>query len=279
MYIGVLGLLVMAAAPRPWSADGHKIVCEIAMQEVNEPTRTKVRALISSDAAFARFADSCVWADLIRDSVRTNLPNYQRFARFTNSHFVNIPRRARSVDATDCTRTISGVPNPCVIDAIRHFSTRLKQALSNAERLESLKFLAHFVGDVHQPLHAGYQEDLGANSVRVIAGEDERSLHSVWDGYLIQLAGKPWTTYAQELQRDINPIDRAVWSAQLDPAVWATESFQIVEDDVYEDLGPAAAGLRRVDQRYYLMNQLTVERRLKQAGVRLARLLEQGLGS
>lgn len=271
----LLFTLVLGDAPPSWGFDGHRIVCEIAFQEVNQETRTKLRALIATDPAFTRFADSCVWADQVRDSVRARLPAFQKFARLNNAHFVNIPRRAPAIDPAACTRVVGGVPNPCVIDAIREFAVELKQAVNPRDRLDALKFLAHFVGDLHQPLHAGYFDDLGGNSVSVTAGQSQRNLHSVWDSYLIQLAGKPWSDYAAELQRDINPVDRTAWSANLDPLLWATESFQIVEDDVYEDLGTSPANAKVIDQRYYLLNQLTVERRLKQAGVRLARMLEQ----
>jgi hypothetical protein len=273
----VLLSLVLGGEVRPWGFDGHRMVCEIAFQEVNQQTRDKVRALIATDQNFTRFADSCVWADLVRDSVRAGLPAFQKFARLNNAHFVNIPRRSAAIDPAACTRVVGGVPNPCVIDAIREFAVALKQAPNQRDQLDALKFLSHFVGDLHQPLHAGYLDDLGGNSVTVTAGQSQRNLHSVWDTYLIQQSGKPWNDYALELQRDINPVDRIAWSAHLDPLVWATESFQIVEDDVYEDFGVSAGNAKVVDQRYYLLNQLTVERRVKQAGVRLARILEQAL--
>jgi hypothetical protein len=262
-----------------WGFEGHRIVCEIAIQEMNQQTRDKVNALIARDSGFNRFADSCVWADLIRDSVRANRPSYQKFGRLTNAHFVNIPRRAPAIDQATCTRMVNGVANPCVIDAVREFAVKLKQAVNDQERLEALKLVSHFVGDIHQPLHAGYPDDLGGNTAQVRVGNNPtmRSLHAIWDSYLVQQANKPWPDYALELQRDINPVDRTLWSANLDPLVWATESFQIVEDDVYEDLATAPGNVRVVDDRYYQINQLTVERRLKQAGIRLARTLEAAL--
>jgi hypothetical protein len=96
---------------------------------------------------------------------------------------------------------------------------------------------------------------------------------------MVTNAGKAWEAYARELQADINPIDRAAWNV-LDPVVWARESYQLVEDDVYEDRAPAGTdGKLVIDRSYYVLNRLNVERRLKQAGVRLARMLEQALGT
>jgi hypothetical protein len=282
--MAVLPLLLAAlgAAPVPaaWSSDGHKIVCEIAFQEMHANTRAKVRALISSDPEFQRFSDSCVWADEIRGRVNDGDPAFQRFRRFTNSHFVNFQRDADSISVAGCTRVVNNQREPCVIDAIRDFAQELKTATTVQARLEALKFLSHFVGDVHQPLHAGYGDDLGGNRERVrLSNGDSTNLHSVWDRFMIANAGKPWELYARELQLDINPIDRKAWSV-VDPVLWARESYQLVEDDVYEDRAPAGSdGKLVVDQNYYVLNRLNAERRLKQAGVRLARIIEQALGT
>jgi hypothetical protein len=276
-------LALGAGAPIPpsaWGGDGHKIVCEIAFQEVHANTRARIRALMANDPQFQRFADSCVWADDIRARVSSGDPAFQRFRRFTNSHFVNFARAAATVSATGCTRIVGAERQPCVIDAITEFAQQLRNGTTPQMRLEALKFLAHLVGDVHQPLHAGYGDDLGGNRERVrLANGDSTNLHSVWDGFMVTNAGKTWEQYARELQADINPIDREAWSS-IDPVAWARESYQMVEDDVYEDRGaPGADGKPVINRNYYLLNQLNVERRLKQAGVRLARLLEQALGT
>jgi hypothetical protein len=271
-----------AVPPTPvlWGADGHRIVCEIAFQEANPNTRSKIRALVSSDSQFRRFADACLWADDIRPRANSGDPAFRRFRRFTNSHFVNFTRDAAIISANGCTRTVNGEQQLCVIDAIALFADQLRNGTSTQARLEALKFLGHFVGDIHQPLHAGYADDLGGNRepVHVTPG-DTTNLHSVWDGFMVRNAGKAWEDYARDLQADINPIDRAAWNV-LDPVVWARESYQLVEDDVYEDRAPAGAdGKPVIDQNYYVLNRLNVERRLKQAGVRLARMLERALGT
>jgi hypothetical protein len=145
--------------------------------------------------------------------------------------------------------------------------------------LEALKFLSHFVGDLHQPLHAGHADGLGGNSVMVLVpGGVRRNLHSVWDTELIAMARRPWQAYAAELQADITPTDRVQWSA-LDPFTWASESFALVEDRLRDALRVNEAGEPVANHEYYLQKGLTLERRLKQAGFRLARVLEQVLGT
>jgi hypothetical protein len=274
-------LLGMALQPMPafWGSEGHRIVCEIAFQEMSSQTRSRLLAVLASDRAFTNFADSCVWADDVRSRVEAGAPDFQRFARFNDAHFVNTPRGSKTTDPAQCSKTVRGVVHPCVMDAIREMTDSLKQSTNPTRRMEALKFLSHFVGDLHQPLHAGYPDDRGGNDVQVaIPGSPTpRRLHSVWDSYLISKFGKPWLTIARDLFRDITPIDRALWSSQLDPLLWANESYQLVEDDLYENFGIAPNGGKIVDDRYVLLNRLTVERRLKQGGVRLARLLEQAL--
>ncbi|MEX2283798.1 MAG: S1/P1 nuclease [Gemmatimonadota bacterium] len=278
-WLVLLGLNLSAPALL-WGGDGHRIICEMAFQELNESARTKLRSLIATDTEHTRFSDSCVWADDVRSQVERGVPAFQRFARYNDSHFVNTPRGSKATDPAQCSKLVAGVVHPCVIDAIREMADSLKRSTSPQRRLESLKFLGHFVGDLHQPLHAGYPDDRGGNDIRVgIPGSPtERRLHSVWDSYLIQRLEKPWQTLAQELLRDVNPIDRTLWGSQLDPLIWANESYQLVEDDLYEDFGVAPNGGKLVDDRYVLLNRLTVERRLKQAAIRLARVLEQALG-
>lgn len=270
------------SAPRPgflWGFAGHRIVCDIAFREAHANTQARIRTLISTDQEFQRFADSCVWADDVRRRVNAGEPAFQRFARLNNAHFVNFTRDAAIINANGCTRVVGAERQPCVIDAITEFATVLRTSTNQRERREALKFLGHFVGDIHQPLHAGYGDDLGGNRELVVLPNGEQTnLHSVWDTLLISSAGKAWQVYARELQADINPIDRAAWS-ELDPVVWARESYQMVEDDVYEDRPAGQGGKPLIDRGYYVLNQLNVERRLKQAGVRLARLLERALGT
>src|SRR5687768_11502801 len=147
-----------AATELPWGADGHSIVCEIAFLDLHANTRAKVQAIIATDPSFQRFSDSCSWADLVRSQVRADVPEFQRFARLNDAHFVNFARGAGTLDQTACTRDQGGARVPCVIDAIREFAGALRAGGPTLQRLEALKFLAHFVGDIHQPLHAGYAE-------------------------------------------------------------------------------------------------------------------------
>jgi hypothetical protein len=194
------GLTPTTPEVRDWGADGRDIMFEIALLEMHENTRAKVRALLATDSAFGRFSESCSWADLVRS---------QR--------------------------------NGCAVDAITELAGVLACEGPAGPRLEALKSLTHFVGDLHLTLHAGSSEDASDDRV-VLARADSRPRP-------VASAGRPRQAYAAELQADITPSERARWS-DLDPSAWASES-----------------------------RGLTLDRRLEQAGFRLSRVLEQILGT
>lgn len=256
MTLGLVLLAVAgpAAAVTPaWSYEGHRLVCEIAWRELTPTTRMAVTALLATDPERPSFADACVWADLVRDSA---------YMRYRTAHYVNIPPGAAGVDTTrDCAETF------CVVEAIPALARVVgdRQA-ATPDRLVALKFLIHFVADLHQPLHAGYARDRGGNSTRVVFLGDSTNLHWVWDGALLTALGLG-PHAAERLHATIGPVDRHLWR-DADPARWADESFQLVEHQVYDRVGDGP-----LDARYIERNRHTVERQLLKAGVRLGALL------
>ena len=266
--IGPPGPAAPTAADPPttaWLTEGHAIVCEIAWLELTPTARDGVGALIGDDPDFDRFAPSCDWPDIVRP-----LPEYDRYA---TAHYVNIPPTADGVDvARDCG------PGLCAVDAIEVFGSRLRDPdTSTEERLVALKYLGHIVGDLHQPLHAGLAADQRGNLVTVcLPGGRTRDLHWVWDSYLVDArlaaTGMGWREYGELLHEDINPVERRLWGS-TDPRDWADESFALMQDEAYEGVGGDC-----FDEGYAGLHAFTVERRLKQAGFRLGRLLNDIFG-
>lgn len=277
MTLAGIALLALAAStpplavPTSWSADGHQIVCQIAWERLTPNTKAEVARLIELDSEYDSFAMACVWADAVRSQIREGRPDVLRFAPYTPSHYMNTPMGSRGVDAEHCTYTSpDGIRSPCVLDAIGEFADSLVNSEDDRHRLEALKFIGHFVGDVHQPLHAGYGEDRGGNDVEVsVMGRPGSNLHAVWDGFFIAHQERDWAQYTGDLGARIHPVDELLWGS-LDPLVWANESFRIVEDDLYREV-EASGGY--VGQLYFDRHIGTVERQLRKAGVRLALLL------
>jgi hypothetical protein len=100
------------------------------------------------------------------------------------------------------------------------------------EKRTALRFVAHLVGDIHQPLHAGFAEDRGGNSVVVRFDGRKENLHSLWDTALVELEQGTPSEIAARIQAVVTDQDRHQWQ-QGTPAEWALESLAIVRAQVY----------------------------------------------
>ena len=155
-----------------WGDTGHRIVCEIAFQELTDTARQRVKQLIRLDHEFSRFSDACTWPDHPR--------------KRADEHYVNLPRDAVGIGADECP-----MADRCVLTAIdRDLAVLSSPTASDQDQLDALKFLGHWVGDVHQPLHVSFEDDRGGNGVGVAGGlcggKPSRGL-----GHLHHRAG-PW---------------------------------------------------------------------------------------
>ncbi len=244
-----------------WGWDAHKMVCTIAWWDMKESTRQAIQTLLKTDAGFDRFMESCLWAD----EVRGRLPEYDRW---TTAHYVNLPRGASAfVLERDCADTL------CVVEGIMESRIALRDTTRpTKERLDALKFLSHFIGDIHQPLHAGYADDRGGNDTRVTLFGRDTNVHATWDYGLLEHSGMSWIDYASHLFFQITPNERDDWASD-DPALWSKESFDILLKGAY-DIGDGQLG-----ESYYEQNIGFVEQRIQQAGVRLADQLDVILGN
>jgi S1/P1 Nuclease len=63
----------------------------------------------------------------------------------------------------------------------KDFEVLSSSGASQAQKLASLRFLGHGVGDIHQPLHVSFEDDRGGNSV-LVTGICGTNLHSAWAG-------------------------------------------------------------------------------------------------
>lgn len=257
--VTVLGALACAVLGG-WGADGHRVVGQIAASHLNTKAKAEVEALLGD----LTLADASTWADDIRGNHRYD------WARLL--HYVNVERGDDAFDLeTHCP------DEGCVVQAIITYTETLKSAsASREEKIEALKFLVHFVGDVHQPLHVGYADDKGGNDIKVKFFNRQAKLHAVWDTLIIQRIGESWQDLAARLDAGISDADRAQWGASPDPEAWANESFQLAVSHAYRDEsgGPVVTG-DVLGQVYFDLNRDVVEERLAMAGVRLAALLNE----
>ena len=148
----------------------------------------------------------------------------------------------------------------CVTSAIEyHWAILLDTSRSGADRATALRYIIHFVGDMHQPLHASDNDDQGGNCTAIQFFDQPRpaNLHSIWDTLLIQheLTAKKETTadYARRLDRQFADRWPAWGTLPVDPTAWAWEGNRVARAFTYGDLKPAIPdekpGVRRIATR------------------------------
>lgn len=211
----------------------------------------------------------------------------ETFAFAYTSHFVNVRGEFSPRDLYRICLEQAG----CVATGILFYTDVLRSdRASREQRGEALRFLIHFVGDVHQPLHAGHREDKGGNDIKDLrlleytTAKERANLHALWDGGIIALAlgrgGKTWATWAVELDGDITSEERQRWIAVDSVVDWIEESRLFAASNGYlgaNGIDPVKTG-DVLGEDWYERNRPVVEQRLQQAGIRLAVLIEDALG-
>ena len=246
-----------ASPPAAWGANGHRVVATIAERHLLPVTRFRIRELIGP-YPLAQVAN---WADAYRGT-----PEGAHTAPW---HYVNVAPGQDYVDP-------AGDEPQNIIQAMRLQERILRDTTRSAdERAMALKFLVHFIADIHQPLHAGMASDRGGNLVRVEWFGAPTNLHTVWDTRLIEHQQLSYTEYVEFLDH-AEPHEIAMWQAS-GYLVWMRES-QALRDTVYTL--PSAQQGASPDLRWDYVNAMTpiMEQRLLQAGMRLAAVLNRSLG-
>ena len=251
-----------------WGQERHSIVAEIAQRRLDAGTLEKIKTLLKDEAPEVEapqvaLASIASWADDYR----------AQHEQSTNWHFVNIPYERNTYDpAVNCKRDPKF--GDCIINAIeRSRATLADCSKPPKERAEALKFLVHFVGDIHQPLHAAERNnDHGGNDVQVTFFGKSMKLHALWDTGLIMHTVYAWGTYVERLEtrwfpgRDLTGLDGGT------PVDWALESHELARELAYNI--PDGSVLA---DNYYRDVLPVVNRQLALGGVRLARLLKSTL--
>jgi len=278
----------VATEASAWGPDGHRIVCRIAYQLLDPPRQAKIRTMTSAfrdpdGEAIQFFTEGCVFPDVARQNARDDVTGWDKFDPFEFWHFLNVPRTTHHIVESHC-------HGNCVLTGIAFHTEALTHAATNEARAEALFFLGHWLGDIHQPLHVSYTDDLGGNNIKPITGGFYMSgnLHAVWDSGIIAKAvgADGWRIYADRLASEITPAEKAAWIGGS-AISWAQESYNLTtraktqycawRDVNHESTCVSITKTRTLGQSYQNEFQDDVEQRLQQAGTRLADLLRQHL--
>ena len=257
---GVLGASVAGPA-LAWGPVGHRIAGDLAEPNLCPAARTKVKSLGGGES-LAELGD---WADQIRDE-----PQWKSSRPW---HYMDIPDLPPGAGLAEARAAVDKLVHPRegdLLTELAHFSEVLAdQKKPHDERAEALRFVVHFIVDIHQPLHVGRPSDHGGNDVQVLFGKKGPvSLHHFWDTEVLPAKG-PSVKMRQRLEADLAalPAERA----KAPPAEWAAESLAL-RATVYE-FRPAAHGPSTLDEGYVRAAQKIADDRLVLAGARLAATL------
>lgn len=212
-----------------WWETGHQTVARVAAAHLSPRARTRIAAILgvpdTQPAVADAMAKASTWADEVKASTKTG-----------EWHYIDLTLQDTPADID------KRCPDEnCVTARIRLFSKQLakKGTDPNWTDRDALRFLIHFVGDIHQPLHAISDADLGGNCERLDPPIDTaRNLHSLWDGGMLREIANDDTVLAANLKCYLNQLGPRIqkkW-AKGDERDWAWESHELANRVIYQRL-------------------------------------------
>ena len=279
--LAVFGLAAFAPSlAQAWGVEGHRIVAAIAERELKPEVKARVEALLADDTSRMTGHDmesEATWADAYREDGHPETAPW---------HYLDV-----ELDHPNLDHACSGFPKltgpasrgpqtDCVVDKIEQFKAELADLTTpEPERVLALKYLLHFVGDLHQPLHASDNHDREGDCDKVMANH-ARTLHAYWDTTVVEMLGYNADAVAAQLETQITPADRSAWS-KGDARTWALDSFLVGRRTAYTLNTPATCedggGAMSLPPDYQAKARTAAEIQLEKAGVRLAAVLNSAL--
>ena len=245
-----------------WGPEGHRIIGRAAFELLDDSARATVLDLLGNprdDAGIAREIDfACNWPDRIREQ--------PRWSWTAPLHYVNIPRHTDSYDRSrDCP------DGRCVTEGILDFADQLSYPeLEKKKRWQAFAFVCHLVADLHQPLHAGFRDDRGANSVEIVYRDEDWNLHQFWDGVLVRERLEDEDGMVDRLAAAGREISTRDWHAP-DVRKWTEESHALAKSSAYPENSV-------IDDAFADRSWVIVGERWELAAGRLAQVLNATLG-
>ncbi len=249
-----------------WNSLGHKVVAEIAWQQLDASTRENVVAVLRRHPRFDTdfvlkmdddvamgdkekqdhwiFQQAATWPDIIRKNKTYDRPEW---------HYIDIPQYLDPSDRAAFDKRLpvnvsteypghTPLDKMNVVQAIRHCQKAISSKAGPDVKAVAYCWLFHLIGDIHQPLHSTAifsvdhfpKGDKGGNEILLTKG---KNLHSLWDNLLGRDSKMSGVAKAAAELSDKERFGN-VWdlsSQETDPIQWAKESHDIAEAFVYDD--------------------------------------------
>ncbi|MCL2657059.1 MAG: S1/P1 nuclease [Betaproteobacteria bacterium] len=279
-----LALFLCASLGAPpahaWGDASHRIIATIAEHFLTPQAQRRIDQILADENEFGvsecpvkNLQDAASWADCVRP--------LKAYAYTYAWHFDDIPVCGKAEHETFCP-----AGNCLSAQTEIHIALLANPATERKTRLEALKFIVHFIGDIHQPLHTANNRDRGGNDVPTrFLGQTEngrQNLHRVWDARLLAEITADTADPSNVFLSTLDPASAKRWQGGTIQS-WIDESHAIAVNIVYGKLPrPVACNdsypeREILDAAYYAAARPIVQQQILKAGVRLAAILNQTL--
>ena len=220
--------LVHSTLSFAWGRDGHTAIGVLAVEQTRPEALRELTTIVDPLNKQA-MAEACNWPDVIRETEAGEWSS--------PLHYINIPRGEDDYSASrDCPEEPARAGRPtklCASEAIKFYADALaSQQATKEQRWQAFAWLCHLVGDLHQPLHAGFADDRGGNDVEVVFNGEEMNLHHFWDSTLIDQEAGSWQYLVGGLGEFPTVQAASDWSPEM-VNNWTSESHQLARASAY----------------------------------------------
>ena len=240
-----------------WGSDGHTAIGVLAIKQVQAGPLRELEDIIVP-LTNESIQHACNWPDSLRETEQGEWSG--------PLHYVNIPHSTSEYERErDCPE------GRCVTEGILHFANQLSyDGLPREKRWQAFAFVCHLVADLHQPLHAGFRDDRGGNTVDIVYRGEEWNLHQFWDGVVVRERLQDEGLLINQLVKSGDVAASQDWSPAKVKA-WTEESHVLAASKAYPENDV-------IDQAFADQSwDITVER-WELAAARLAKVLNAVLG-
>ena len=261
-----------------WGQSGHRIVAQICYDNLSDETKKEVDKILGEEY----LAQVATWPDFIRSEKNWDFTKPWHFVTIdpgkTVQQVIDEAKEKPSIDnvieAIELMKKILQGDNAATTKFQDLMDANKVKPLNGSVKATALAFLIHFIGDVHQPMHVGKNNDFGGNKISVLFFDEKTNLHSVWDSGIIDQEQLSFTEFSHFIERH-EASNKANWQ-KAKVAEWAAESVEkreLIYNTLYDNTDKYDTGLPSMSYQYQHDFLPTVEERLAAAGYRAAKML------
>jgi hypothetical protein len=239
------------ATENDWGQNGHRATGEIATNHLTAKAKKEIERILKGKS----LARVSTYADEIKSD--------SKYREFGPWHYVNMPPGEKAYTVATAN------PEGDLLKALKICTAVLKDKKASDEDKEFyLKMLVHFVGDLHQPLHAGRGEDKGGNDIQVRWYNEGTNLHSVWDTKMIESYDMSYTELAANAKEFNKKEIQMIAAGNFED--WMYESKELSKQ-VYNSIEIG----EKLGYKYMYDWFPVVIEQLQKGGIRLAKVLNE----